>query len=209
PAPVGAGLGGSIGFIFGSAGGSQLLNLRLSALEENGSGRIISSPRITTLDNRTAKISQGVDIPITVVSAAGANTRFIPANLELEVKPHVTNDGSVLMQIKTSKNEPDFANTGASGDPTILKKSAETEVLVKDGDTTVIGGIYTRSTSESYDGVPFFSKIPVIGWLFKKKRTEDKRAELLVFITPRIINREASIMQSMAIERNAPVEKSP
>ncbi len=196
PAPIGPGGGGGLGFIFGSADGSQILNLRLSALEDAGKGRIISSPRITTLDNRTAKISQGIDIPITVVSAAGANTRFIPANLELEVTPHVTNDGSVLMKIKTEKSEPDFGRTGAQGDPTIVKKFAETEVLVRDGDTTVIGGIYTRTTSERYRKVPLFAEIPILGWFFKRKTTVDDRAELLVFITPRIVNREESVVQS-------------
>jgi type IV pilus assembly protein PilQ len=198
PAKIGK-EGAGIGFIFGSAGGSQVLNLRLTALEQEGKGRIISSPRITTLDNRTAKIAQGVDIPITVVSAAGANTRFIPANLELEVTPHVTNDGSVLMKIITTKNEPDFANTGALGDPTIVKKYAETEVLVRDGDTTVIGGIYTRNVSESYSKVPLLGDIPIIGWLFKTRRSEDTRAELLVFITPRIINRRESTMEGTAL----------
>jgi type IV pilus assembly protein PilQ len=199
PAAIGAGAGGGLGFIFGSAGGGQLLNLRISALESNGRGRIISSPRITTLDNKTAKISQGVDIPITVVSAAGANTRFVPAALELEVTPHVTNDGSVLLKIKTSKNEPSQSLKGAQGDPAIEKKYAETEVLVRDGDTTVIGGIYTRSTSEAFAGVPFLSDIPVIGWLFKKRSSTDQRAELLVFITPRIVNREESSVQAASL----------
>lgn len=199
PAAIGSGSGGGLGFIFGSAGGSQLLALRLTAMEERGSGRIISSPRITTLDNKTARIAQGIDIPISVVSASGTNTKFVPANLELEVTPHVTNDGSILMEIKTEKNEADFSRTGAQGDPTILKKFAETEVLVADGDTTVIGGIYTRTTSESYAGVPFFSDIPVIGWLFKKRQKTDKRAELLIFITPRIVNRQESRIQGSAL----------
>ncbi|MEE2961457.1 MAG: type IV pilus secretin PilQ [Myxococcota bacterium] len=196
PAPIGAGVGGGIGMIFGSAGGSQLLALRLSAMEERGSGRIISSPRITTLDNRTAKISSGISIPVSTTSANGTNTKFVAANLALEVTPHVTNDGSVLMKIKTTKNEADFSRTGGNGDPSILNKQAETEVLVADGDTTVIGGIYTRSNSETYAGVPFFSDIPIIGWLFKKRSQQDKRSELLIFITPRIVNREESLMQS-------------
>ena len=195
PAAVGTGAGGGIGMVFGSAGGSQLLALRLTAMEESGTGKIISSPRITTLDNRTARIAQGIDIPISTVSQNGTDTKFIPANLELEVTPHVTNDGSILMKIKTEKNEPDFGRTGASGDPTIVKKFAETEVLVSDGDTTVIGGIYTRSTSESEAGVPFFSKIPFIGWMFKSSRSEDSRAELLIFITPRIVNRDQSLVK--------------
>lgn len=198
PAPIGAGAGGGIGFVFGSAGSDQLLQLRLSALESSGTGRIISSPRITTLDNKTAKIAQGVDIPITVVSAAGANTRLIPANLELEVTPHVTNDGSILMAIKASKNEPDFANVGAFGDPSIQRKFAETEILVADGETAVIGGIYTRSTTKAVDEVPFLGKIPVLGWLFRNERETDERSELLVFITPRIVNRDEALRPSDA-----------
>ncbi len=203
PAAIGPGAGGGLGFIFGSAGGGQLLALRLTAMEEEGHGRIVSSPRITTLDNRTAKISQGVRIPISTVSAAGTNTTFVEANLELEVRPHVTNDGGVLMEIKTSKDEPDFAKAGANGDPTIRKKSAETEVLVRDGDTTVIGGIYTRTISDSSAGVPFLSRLPFVGWLFKKQRSEDKRAELLIFITPRIVNRDESLVKTSAYSRDA------
>lgn len=193
PAPIGAGAGGGLGFIFGSAGSDQLLQLRLSALESSGSGRIISSPRVTTLDNKTAKIGQGVDIPITVVSAAGANTRLIPANLELEVTPHVTNDGSIVMQIKAAKNEPDFTNTGAQGDPSIVRNFAETEILVSDGETAVIGGIYTRSTARQVDQVPFLGSIPVLGFLFRNERETDDRSELLIFITPRIVNRDEAL----------------
>ncbi len=192
PSPVGTGAGGSVGMIFGNAANTGLLSLRLSALENNGSVRIVSAPKVTTLDNVRAKISQGVSIPISVTSAAGVNTRFVDAFLSLEVRPHVTQDGSIMMEIKASKNEPNFARTGAAGDPTIETKVAETQVLVKDGDTTVIGGIYTRNSSTTFNEVPFLSKIPVLGWLFKRKREEDARAELLVFITPRIVNRQQS-----------------
>jgi type IV pilus assembly protein PilQ len=197
--PLGVANGGGFDLTLGSANGAATLNLTLAALEEEGKGRIISSPRITTLDNRTAKISQGVDIPVTVVSASGANTRFVPATLELEVTPHVTNDGSVLMKIKTAKNEPDFANVGFDNTPSILKKMAETEVLVRDGDTTVIGGIYTRNVSETYTKVPILADIPILGWLFKSKRLSDDRAELLVFITPRIINRQESLVEGVSL----------
>ena len=207
PAPIGSGAGGGIGFIFGSAGGSQILNLRLTAMEQRGQGRIISSPRITTLDNRKATISQGVDIPISVVSAAGVNTRFIKARLTLEVTPHVTNDGSVLMQINTSKNEPDFANLGANGDPTVVTKEAQTEVLVGDGQTTVIGGIYTRNSSKNQVGIPFFSDLPIIGWLFRNKREEDTRSELLIFVTPRIVNRDASRVQGVEMQGSVQEEE--
>ena len=188
--------GGALGFVFGSAGGSQLLQLRLAALESKGSGRIISSPRVATLDNRTARIAKGVDIPITVTSAAGANTRFVPANLELEVTPHVTNDGSILMRIRATRNEPNFARTGAFGDPTIERREAQTEVLVQDGDTTVIGGIYTRNTTRQYSQVPVLSQIPVLGWLFKSRADQDNKSELLIFVSPRIVNRQESVVAS-------------
>jgi len=194
PAPVQAGAGGAIGFIFGNASNTAQLTLRLSALENNGTVRIISAPKIATLDNSKARIAQGVSIPISVVSAAGVSTRFVEANLELEVTPHVTQDGSVLMDIKAAKNEPDFSRTGAQGDPTIQKKTAETNVMVKDGDTTVIGGIYTRNQSVTYNEVPYLGKIPVLGWLFRHKNEQDTRAELLVFITPRIINRAQAVV---------------
>ncbi len=195
PAPVGAGAGGAIGFILGNASGSANLNLRLSALENTGHVKILSAPRVTTLDNKEAKISSGVSIPISQVSAAGVMTVFIDAKLELAVTPHVTQDGSIMLKIVTTKNEPDFSRTGAQGDPTILKKEAFTQVLVKDGDTTVIGGIYTRRQSEEYAKVPLLSNIPVLGWLFKKKKSSDERTELLIFITPRIVNRAEAIMQ--------------
>jgi type IV pilus assembly protein PilQ len=189
PAAVGAGSGGALGFIFGSAGGSAHLNLRLSALENRGAVKIVSAPKIATLDNHKAKIGQGVSIPISVVSAAGVNTMFVEAKLELEVTPHITQEGSILMEIKVKKNEPDFSRTGARGDPTILKKEAETQVLVRDGDTTVIGGIYTKKTSDTFVGVPVLSRIPVLGWFFRNTKKNDERTELLIFITPRIVNR--------------------
>jgi type IV pilus assembly protein PilQ len=195
PAPVGAGAGGAIGFILGNANGSANLNLRLSALENTGHVKILSAPRVTTLDNKEAKISSGVSIPISQVSAAGVMTVFVDAKLELAVTPHVTQDGSIMLKIVTTKNEPDFSRTGAQGDPTILKKEAFTQVLVKDGDTTVIGGIYTRRQAEEYAKVPLLSNIPVLGWLFKKKKSSDERTELLIFITPRIVNRSEAIVQ--------------
>ncbi len=189
PAASGPGAGGALGFIFGNAANTAQLALRISALENQGTVRIVSAPKVTTLDNTKARISQGVEIPISVVSAAGTNTRFVDANLELEVTPHVTHDGSVMMDIKAHKNEPDFSRTGAQGDPTIQTKEAETQVLVKDGDTTVIGGIYTRNTSVTNNYIPFLGQIPVLGWLFKHHDEQDNRSELLVFITPRIVNR--------------------
>jgi type IV pilus assembly protein PilQ len=122
------------------------------------------------------------------------NTVFVEAKLELKVTPHVTSDGSVLLKIKATNNQPNDTLTGANGQPSITKREAETEVLVKDGDTTVIGGIYTRKTAENLAQVPFFGDIPIIGWLFKSKNVVDDRTELLVFISPTIVNRDASIV---------------
>ncbi|AGC47631.1 type IV pilus secretin PilQ [Myxococcus stipitatus DSM 14675] len=191
-----AGLGGALGFTFGSAGGALQLNLRLSAMEQEGSVKTISAPRVTTLDNNTARISQGLSIPFSQVSAGGVNTTFIEARLSLEVTPHITQDGSVLMAITASNNQPDASSTGANGQPAIQRKEANTQVLVKDGDTTVIGGIYVRRGSSRVNSVPFLSKIPVLGLLFKQSVESDDRQELLIFITPRILNRQ-TIAQSL------------
>jgi len=193
PAAVGLGSGGALGLTLGSIGNLANLSLRLSALEKTGTIRIISAPKITTLDNKEASIESGVSIPISVVSAAGVNTIFVDAKLNLTVKPHITADGSVIMKVDLTNNIPDFQNVGARGDPTIRKKEAHTELLVKDGETAVIGGIYTRSTSVSYSEVPWFAKIPIIGFFFRHKAEKDSRAEVLVFITPRIINRAATM----------------
>jgi type IV pilus assembly protein PilQ len=196
--PVGAGdgSGGAVGLTFGSAGNAVQLNLRLTALEAQGTVRTVSAPRVTTLDNATARISQGVSIPFSQVSAAGANTAFIEARLQLEVTPHITMDGSVLMNIRAENNQPDPANTGANGQPGIARKEATTNVLVKDGDTTVLGGIYVRTGSASQAGLPILSKIPVIGFFFRNYVELETKQELLIFITPRILNRQ-SVAQTL------------
>jgi type IV pilus assembly protein PilQ len=189
PATVGAGSGGAVGLMLGSVGGAFNLNLRLSAMESTGQVRILSSPRISTMDNVEATIEQGVSIPIAIVSAQGIQTVFVDAKLNLTVKPHVTNEGTIIMNIEVTRNEPDFGRTGARGDPTILKKQAKTVMLVRDGDTAVIGGIYQRNSSLNYAKVPFLADIPILGFFFRNKRETDDRTEFLVFITPRIANR--------------------
>jgi type IV pilus assembly protein PilQ len=190
PAPVGQGAGGALGFVFGSAGGAVNLNLRLSALENQGAVKTISAPRVTTLDNNTATISQGVSIPFSQTSAAGVNTTFVEARLSLVVTPHITHDGSILMQIRAENNQPDPSATGSQGQPAIQRKEATTQVLVKDGDTTVIGGIYVRRGASSIATVPFFGRIPILGFFFRSTSESENRQELLIFITPRIINRQ-------------------
>jgi type IV pilus assembly protein PilQ len=195
PAPAGLATGSAIGLTMGSVAGAFNLNLRLSAMESTGTVRILSSPRITTMDNIDATIEQGVSIPVSVVSAMGAMTQFVDAKLHLGVKPHVTNEGTVMLTVSVTKNEPDFVNTGARGDPTILKKEAKTTMLVRDGDTAVIGGIYTRNSGLSFSKVPFFSDIPVLGWFFRNRKENDNRTEFLVFLTPRIVNRARALGQ--------------
>jgi type IV pilus assembly protein PilQ len=194
PAPIGLNSGGGLGFVFGSAGGAANLNLRLSAAENSGTIKTISSPRVVTVDNVDASISQGVSIPFSQTSAAGVTTSFIEARLELRVNPHVTQEGSIQMRINATNNQPNPQLTGSNGQPSISRREARTEVLVRDGETTVIGGIYTRRNSEAWNEVPVLSKIPVLGWLFKKKAVTDDRTELLIFITPRIVNRSQSVV---------------
>jgi type IV pilus assembly protein PilQ len=190
PAAVGSGAGGALGLALGSVGGNFNINLRLSALEDSGTVRIISAPKITVLNNSEALINQGVSIPISVVSASGTQTQFVPADLSLTVKPYVSQrDCSIAMDLQVSKNEPDFVNTGARGDPTILRKEARTRILVADGETTVMGGIYTRNSGLNYSKVPFLGDLPVIGWFFKNRRESDSRTELLIFVTPKITNK--------------------
>jgi type IV pilus assembly protein PilQ len=193
PATVGTGQGGAIGLSFGSIDNTINLALRLSAAEASGLLRILSSPRVLTLDNHEARISQGTLIPFSQVSAQGVQTTFQEAKLQLLVQPHVTADGSVAMHVKINRDEPDFNQTSARGDPTILKREAETDLLVMDGHTAVIGGIYTRNTGRNLDQVPFFGDIPLIGLLFQRRRSSDSRSELVIFLTPRIVNRAEAL----------------
>lgn len=194
PATGTAGTLGALGFILGKAGGNPLiLDLRISAGEQDGRLKTISRPRITTMDNKEAKIQQGESIPFSTTSATGTSTTFIDANLSLTVTPHITPDGSVLMKIKASRNSIGTFRT-ASGEPSINKKESSTEVLVKDSETTVIGGIVISDKSETERGIPYLMHIPVIGWFFKTKSISDTQKELLIFITPTIIKEKEKVV---------------
>jgi len=179
--------GGTIGLSFGAIDNTISLDLKLSALESKGVSKIISRPRIVTINKQEAKINQGLSIPFVTTSAEGTKTEFIDASLELTVTPEVKQDKSIILSIKVSKNEPDFARA-AAGSPSIAKKEAKTMVLIKNGDTTVIGGIFTQKEGESVAGVPILSKIPLIGWLFRSTNKTSDKAELLIFITARIVD---------------------
>ena len=189
PAPAGTGRGGAIGLSMGSLSGNVNFSLRLSAFETTGQLRVISAPRVLTLDNHSATISQGTSIPYSQVGAQGVQTTFQEAVLSLHVTPHVTNDGAVSMEVQITRNEPDFNNRSARGDPTILKRQAQTTLLVQDGHTAVIGGIYTRNTGHGLDQIPLLGDIPLLGVLFQHHTKRDARDELLIFLTPRIVNR--------------------
>lgn len=192
PATTGLNNGTALSFLFGSLSGVGSLNMRLSAAESTGNVKIISAPKIITLHNMQASIQQGLQIPFSSASAAGTNVQFVTASLSLSVQPQVTTDGSVFLQLQIANNAPDFSKGGAAG-PAITTKTANTNMLIKDGETMVIGGIYSRRTGESQSRIPFLSQIPVLGLLFKNYRYNDDRAELLVFVTPRIINRAKTL----------------
>ena len=193
PAPTGLNEGSALGVTLGSLSNNVNLSIRLSAMEDSGVVRILSSPRILTMDNKAASIEQGTMLPYSRVSAQGVQTQFKEAKLGLQVTPHVTADGSIMLKLTIQRDEPDFNNTGAQGDPAIQKRSANTELLVNDGSTAVIGGIYTRNTGESWNKVPGLGDIPILGWLFKTKNNADRRTEMMIFITPSIVNRAESI----------------
>ena len=187
PASGNAGPLGALGFVLGKAGvNPMVLDLRLSAGESQGQLKTISRPRITTLDNKEASIEQGDSIPYETTSAAGTATTFVDAKLSLKVTPHITPDGSVLMKIEATRNSPGTF-TSAGGAPSITKKESKTEVLVRDGETTVLGGIVETKMNNSEKGIPFLKDIPLLGWFFKNKSVSDSQTELLIFITPKII----------------------
>jgi len=186
PASGIAGTKGSMGFTIGKTVGDAFnLDLRLSAGETKGLTKILSAPKIATLDNKEAIIQQGESIPYKTYSQEGTKTEFIDAALTLKVTPKVTPDGHILMNIKITKNRQ--GSIVVEGTPSINKKEATTEVLVKDGETTVIGGIYELSDTDNMSMVPWLHQVPLLGWLFKNTSKSNIKSELLIFITPKII----------------------
>jgi type IV pilus assembly protein PilQ len=186
PAAAGAGAGGSVAFGYIAANSLRALDIQLSAMESSGNGKIISNPKIITLDNEEASISQGQQIPYQSVSAEGTQTQFVSASLELDVTPHITPTGTIVMDISTKKNEADFANS-VQGVPSINTNEAESRVLVNNGDTLVMGGILKSDFSNSQAYVPMLGRIPILGRLFRTERDTDNTSELLIFVTPRVI----------------------
>jgi type IV pilus assembly protein PilQ len=185
----------SVAFHLGSIPGLVDLDARLSAMETDGWGQVVSTPKATMLDNQTGHVAQGAKIPYLSTSAGGSNVQYINAALELDVTPHITTDNKVFLKVKIQNNRADFSQL-VQGQPTIQIKEIETELLVADGDTTVLGGVYSTSESQSQHRTPGLSKIPILGYLFKNSAQELTRNELLVFITPHIVTRATSASTS-------------
>jgi type IV pilus assembly protein PilQ len=200
PAAVGPGSGGAIGLSFGNIANTFKLDVQLTALQNSGQGRILSSPKILTQNNKEAKVSSGLTIPVqtsTVVtsgvatpggaqgSQATTGITNIDADLSLTVTPHVTPGNEINLKIHAEKKDADFSKQ-VQGIPTLVTREASTEMIAHDGETVVIAGIYQKTETHQRTGLPFLSAIPGLGWLFKSEQTVNDQTELLIFITPRL-----------------------
>jgi len=181
---------GGLGFTFGRFTQSPFtLDLRLSAGEVMETTRIVSTPKIMVLDNHEALIEQGESIPFqTSSSNAGTKTQFIDANMTLKVTPHISPDGGILLNVHLTKNEPALITEAGAPGPRIFKKEITTKILLMDGETVVIGGIYESKSSKVESGIPWLKDLPIIGWLFRNESSSKSISELLVFITPTIMD---------------------
>ena len=175
-----------IGISLGNILGSFNLDLALTALERQGRGRLLSTPKVTTQNNQSAEIKQGVQIPIQTVANNTVTVSFKDAVLTLKVTPQITEAGTVILTVEVENNSADFANL-VNGIPPINTQSAKTQVLVRDGATAVIGGIYQSNEQTSQGRTPFLANLPVVGNLFRNRFITNTNNELLLFITPRII----------------------
>ena len=182
---------GSLGFTLFSNSMTNFLNLEINALEADGKGKIISSPRVLTADGVEAVIEQGTEIPYQQATSSGATAvSFRKANLALKVKPQITPDGNVIMTLDVNKDQPGAVS---SGGVQINTKHVKTEVLVENGGTVVIGGIYEQTERADVTQVPLLGDLPYVGFLFRNKQQQTQKTELLVFITPRIVNERLTV----------------
>jgi len=189
---------GVLGFNFTKIAGSPLvINATLQAMETNGQGKILSSPKVLTMDNKEAFIEQGLEVGYLEKGKTdeAPTVKFKKVTLNLKVTPHVTLDNRITMKIEIIKDD---VLSYFEGVPIINTKKATTELLVDDGDTLVIGGIVKSSENTSVSGIPLLSKIPFLGWLFKTKSDDQTNEELLIFMTPRILQLEQRAMNTPA-----------
>jgi len=180
----------TLGFVLGSS--SFVLEAQIAALEATSAGKIISSPKITTMDGVKATIKQGSQIPYTTYEASGGSSyprvEFKDALLKLEVTPTITPDGRISMQIVATNDRGDYSNINAlTGNVPIVKNEVDSKVVVEDATTVVIGGVSITTDDRTMSGVPWLSRIPVLGWLFKSESIDKSRKQLLIFVTPKII----------------------
>jgi len=186
PAVVGTGSGGIIGFSIGALNNAFNLDLELSAAEADKKIKILSNPRVVTTNLKTATIDSGKDVPFETVSQNGTQVQFKKATLGLEVTPQITADKRVILHVVVTKDSV-LAPVGTSTNPVLSTKKVDTEIFMDNGETIVIGGVYTRDRQVTTNGVPGLSKIPILGWLFKKNFRQDNKTELLIFLTPKIL----------------------
>lgn len=176
---------GSIGLALAKLPLGMILELELSAMQAEGKGEVISTPRVITSNQQQATIEQGTEIPYQEATSSGAtNVSFKEAVLKLDVTPQITPDDRIVMDLEVSKDEVGEVFLGV---PSIDTRSVKTQVLVDNGETVVLGGIYEQSTSDNIERVPFFGDLPYVGFLFKNTAKEDRKRELLVFVTPKIV----------------------
>jgi type IV pilus assembly protein PilQ len=182
---------GQFSFVLFNSAATRFLNLELTALEADGKGKVIASPRVLTADQVEAVIEQGTEIPYQQATSSGATSvSFRKANLALKVKPQITPDGNVIMTLDVNKDQPG-ATTPAG--VAINTKHVKTEVLVENGGTVVIGGIFEQTDRTDVTKIPLLGDIPVLGYLFKNTSSTSAKTELLVFITPRVVNERLTI----------------
>lgn len=179
------GASSALGLALGSVNGALNLDVVLSQLESSGRGRLLSTPRVSTQNNIEAEMTQGVQIPIQTVANNTVTVSFKDAALTLRVTPQITASNTIIMRVFLENATPDFSRA-VNGIPPIDTQRAVTTVLVADGETTVIGGIYVSLEQASQDRVPLLHRLPLLGWLFKRDINSDESRELLIFITPRI-----------------------
>lgn len=183
--------GATSGVGVGVVRGDVLLDLELSAMEKSGNGEVISQPKVVTADKETARILKGTEVPYQQSSKSGATSvAFREASLSLEVTPQITPDGKVIMAVRVTKDEPDYVNA-LNDVPPIRKNEVNAKVRVADGETIVIGGVYSTSHNNVVDKVPFLGDLPYVGRLFRRDVLQEKKSELLVFLTPRIMSDQA------------------
>lgn len=163
------------------------LDVALTALENTGNGRILSSPKVATQNNTRAEILQGEQVPIQTIANNTVTTQLVNAALRMAVTPQITAEGTIIMDVEVENNQPDFAHTLIGGTPPIITERATTTLLVEDGGTTVIGGIFRAEDDYAQSRTPVLHRIPLLGWLFKNQNINRSNRELLIFLTPRIL----------------------